>query len=147
MEKKTVPRRGWNVLGGLVKWGSRVSLLIVVTGMYLSSIPDMHIMGNLASGPLFLLLLLLLWGIPHLVLWFAGEVFCEYCRLRAQTAERVSLTEYLLGEGVREKLRRMAVRHAVTGWVVMLAMLVLLALLLLFLELGPSLIGFYTVYN
>ena len=41
----------------------------------------------------------------------------------------------------------MAVRHAVTGWVVMLAMLVLLALLLLFLELGPSLIGFYTVYN
>ncbi len=147
MERKTVPRRGWNVLGGLVKWGSRVSLLIVVTGMYLSSIPDMHIMGNLASGPLFLPLLLLLWGIPHLALWFAGEVFCEYCRLRAQTAERVSLTEYLLGEGVREKLRRMAVRHAVTGWVVMLAMLVLLALLLLFLELGPSLIGFYTVYN
>ena len=121
MERKTVPRRGWNVLGGLVKWGSRVSLLIVVTGMYLSSI-------------------------PHLVLWFAGEVSCEYCRRRAQTAERVSLTEYLLGEGVREKLRRMAVRHAVTGWVVMLAMLVLLALLL-FLELGPSLIGFYTVYN
>ena len=38
MEMKTVPRRGWNVLGGLVKWGSRVSLLIVVTGMYLSSI-------------------------------------------------------------------------------------------------------------
>ena len=146
MERKTVPRRGWNVLGGLVKWGSRVSLLIVVTGMYLSSIPDMHIMGNLASGPLFLPLLLLLWGIPHLVLWFAGEVFCEYCRLRDQTAERVSLTEYLLGEGARKKLRRMAVRHAVTGWVVMLAMLVLLALLL-FLELGPSLIGFYTVYN
>ena len=98
--------------------------------------------GYAYYGPL----LLLLWGIPHLVLWFAGEVFCEYCRLRAQTAERVSLTEYLLGEGVREKLRRMAVRHAVTGWVVMLAMLVLLALLL-FLELGPSLIGFYTVYN
>lgn len=147
METKTAPRRGWIALGGLVKWGSRVSLLIVVAGMYLSSMPDMHIMGNLASGPLFLQLLLLLWGIPHLALWFAGEVFCEYCRLRAQTAERVTLTEYLLGEETRGKLRRMAVRHAVTGWVVMLAMLVLFALMLLLLELGPSLIALYTVHN
>lgn len=147
MEKKTVQHRGWNVLGGLVEWSSRISLLVVTAGMYLSSIPDMHIMGSLASGPLFLQLLLLLLGIPFLALWCAGEIFREYCRLRAQTTERVSLTEYLLGEETRGKLRRMAVRHAVTGWAVMLAMLVMLALLLLFQELGPSLLGIYTVYN
>lgn len=147
MEKKTVPRRGWNVLGGLVEWSSRISLLVVTAAMYLSSIPDMHIMGSLASGPLFLQLLLLLWGIPFLALWSAGEIFREYCRLRAQTTERVSMTEYLLGEDARGKLRRMAVRRAVEGGAVMFGMLVLFALLLLFLELGPALAEFYTVYN
>ena len=147
MEKKTVPRRGWNVLGGLVEWSSRISLLVVTAGMYLSSIPDMHIMGSLASGPLFLQLLLLLWAIPFLTLWSAGEIFREYCRLRAQTTERVSMTEYLLGEDARGKLRRMAVRRAVEGGAVMFGMLVLFALLLLFLELGPALVEFYTVYN